>query len=140
MGRSKRRAFGRRLRATMRRILGSFGELLYAAMRVVIAVLYFSHGVQKIFGAFGGRSVPLASQLGAAGLIEIVLGVLIAIGLMTSWAAFVAAGEMAVAYFIAHAPNGRWPIQNGGELAVAFCFVFLYIAARGGGTFSVDRR
>ena len=116
----------------MRRVLSRFSELLYAAMRVVLAFLYLSHGLQKLFGAFGGHPVPLASLFGVAGLLETVLGALIAIGLMTSWAAFIASGEMAAAYFIAHAPRGRLPIENGGELAVALCFAFLFIASRGG--------
>ena len=102
--------------------------------------MYLSHGLQKLFGAFGGHPVPLASLFGVAGLLETVLGALIAIGLMTSWAAFIASGEMAAAYFIAHAPRGRLPIENGGELAVALCFAFLFIASRGGGKFSIDRR
>ena len=74
-----------------------------------------------------------------AGTLEIVCGILIAIGLFTSWAAFIASGEMAVAYFIAHVPRGSWmPIINGGEITVALCFGFLYIAMRGGGQYSVD--
>jgi putative oxidoreductase len=122
----------------MRPLLNRYADLLYAAMRVVLAFLYVSHGVQKLFGAFGGHVVPVASIFGVAGILETVLGTLIAIGLMTSWAAFIASGEMAVAYFMAHAPRGRWPIGNGGELAVALCFAFLYIAAHGGGRFSID--
>ena len=82
--------------------------------------------------------MPLASLLGVAGLLETILGALIVVGLMTSWAAFIASGEMAVAYFMAQAPRAPWPIQNGGELAVALCFAFLYIAAHGGGRFSAD--
>ena len=122
----------------MRRVLGRYTELLYAAMRVVLAFLYLCHGLQKLFGAFGGHRMPLASLLGVAGLLETILGALIVVGLMTSWAAFIASGEMAVAYFMAHAPRAPWPIQNGGELAVALCFAFLYIAAHGGGRFSAD--
>jgi len=119
-------------------VLGRYTELLYAAMRVVLAFLYLCHGLQKLFGAFGGHRMPLASLLGVAGLLETILGALIVVGLMTSWAAFIASGEMAVAYFMAHAPRAPWPIQNGGELAVALCFAFLYIAAHGGGRFSAD--
>ena len=107
-------------------------------MRVVLAFLYFCHGAQKLFGLFGGHQVPLASLLGVAAVLETVLGVLIAIGFVTSWAAFIAAGEMAAAYFRAHAPRGGLPVQNGGDLAVALCFAFLYIAAHGGGRFSLD--
>jgi putative oxidoreductase len=77
-------------------------------------------------------------MFGAAGFIELVGGVLIAVGLFTSPVAFIASGEMAFAYFIAHQPKGTWPIQNAGELAVLYCFVFLYIATRGGGLASID--
>ena len=83
--------------------------------------------------------MPLASQMGAAGVIEFVGGILIAIGLLTSVAALIASGEMAVAYFQAHAPRGTWPIQNGGELAVLYGFLFLYIATRGAGAWGLDR-
>ena len=122
----------------MRPVLNRYSELLYAAMRVVLAFLYLSHGLQKLLGAFGGRVVPLASLFGVAGVIETILGTLVGVGLLTTWAAFFASGEMAAAYFIAHARRAPFPIQNGGELAVALCFAFLYIAAHGGGRFSVD--
>ena len=78
------------------------------------------------------------SLMGAAGIIEVVGGTLIAIGLFTSPVAFIASGEMAFAYFMAHAPRGFWPIMNGGELAVLYCFLFLYFAAVGSGRWSVD--
>jgi putative oxidoreductase len=120
--------------------LGRFQELGYGVMRIVIAFLYACHGLQKLVGAFGGHQVSLGSLFGAAAVIETVFGALILVGFLTSWAAFIASGEMAVAYFRAHAPRGGLPIQNGGELAVAFCFVFLYIAMRGGGRWSVDGR
>jgi putative oxidoreductase len=122
----------------MKPILGSFSGPVYAAMRIVVAFLYFCHGLQKLTGAFGGHQVPLVSLLGIASVIEIVLGALIFIGWYTSAAAFVASGEMAVAYFHTHFPRGGLPIQNEGELAVAFCFVFLFIATRGAGPLSVD--
>ncbi len=82
--------------------------------------------------------MPLASLMGFAGIVELVGGLLIAIGLFTSWAAFIASGQMAFAYFMAHAPKGTYPIENQGELAMLFCFVFLYIAAKGAGIWSVD--
>jgi putative oxidoreductase len=113
------------------------GSFAYVLMRVVVGLLFACHGAQKMLGLFGGHRVPLVSQIGAAGAIELVCGVLIAIGLFTTLAAFIASGEMAVAYFQAHAPRGFWPIQNQGELAVLYCFVFLYIAARGTGRFGV---
>jgi putative oxidoreductase len=123
---------------TMDRYLGRYSEVLYTALRVVAGLMFAVHGAQKLLGALGGQKVPLASLFGLAGLIELVGGLLIAIGLFTSWAAFIAAGEMAVAYFMVHFPQGFWPIQNKGELAVLYCFVFLYMASRGGGRYSVD--
>lgn len=122
----------------MQRFLAPLSGPAFAAMRIVLAFLYLTHGFQKLFGMFGGHTVPLASSLGAAGMIEAILGPLIVVGLFTSVAAFIASGEMAFAYFIAHAPRGLWPAQNGGELPVALCFAFLYIAAHGGGRFSLD--
>jgi putative oxidoreductase len=88
---------------------------------------------------FGGREVEWMSRLGAASVIEIGAGTLIAIGLFTVPAAVLAAGEMAFAYYLAHFPNGRWPIENGGEPAVLYCAIFLFVAARGPGPVSVDR-
>lgn len=124
----------------MKPILGRFTTPVYFLLRVVAGILFAFHGAQKLFGMFGGTQVPMLSQSWFAGVIELVGGILIAIGLLTSLAAFIASGEMAVAYFMVHAPRGTWPIQNGGELAALYCFVFLYIAARGGGPWSVDRR
>jgi putative oxidoreductase len=122
----------------IQRVLSRSSELIYAAMRIVLALIYMAHGLQKLFGAFGGHVVPPTSLFGVAGIIETVFGALVAIGFATSWAAFIASGEMASAYFIAHARRAPWPIQNGGELAVVLCFAFLYIAAHGGGRFSLD--
>jgi len=102
----------------------------YQAMRIVAGFLFFCHGLQK-FGLLGGRQVPLMSQFGAAGIIEVVGGLLIAIGVAVTPVAFICSGEMAVAYFQAHFPRGILPAQNGGELAALFCFVFLYISMRG---------
>ncbi|MBI3492547.1 MAG: DoxX family protein [Acidobacteria bacterium] len=120
------------------KFLRSFDEASYTAMRVMLAFLYTCHGLQKVFGLMGGHAFPLTSQLGVAGLLETILGLLIGGGALTSWAAFVASGEMAFAYFIGHSPHGFWPAANGGDIAVALCFAFLYIAARGGGAYSVD--
>jgi putative oxidoreductase len=124
----------------MQRVVNRPGELIFAAMRIVLALIYMAHGLQKLFGLFGGHVVPIGSIFGVAGIFETVLGALIAIGFMTPWAAFIASGEMAAAYFIAHARRAPLPIQNGGELAVVLCFAFLYIAVHGGGRFSVDAR
>ncbi|MSO55539.1 MAG: DoxX family protein [Acidobacteria bacterium] len=122
----------------MERWLGRYSEPLYAVMRVVVGLLFACHGAQKLFGVLGGRSQLDNPMLLAAGIIEFVGGGLVAVGLLTGYAAFVASGEMAVAYFTAHAPGGFWPVANGGELAVLYCFVFLYVASRGSGPLSVD--
>ncbi|MQA31555.1 MAG: DoxX family protein [Luteitalea sp.] len=97
-----------------------------------------AHGIQKVFGLMGGNQVDLMSRSGVAGVIELIGGALIALGLLTSPVAFLASGEMAFAYFLSHFPRGGWPIQNGGELSALYCFLFLYIAARGSGRLSVD--
>jgi putative oxidoreductase len=115
-----------------------FSPAAYAALRMVAGFLFMCHGLQKMFGVLGGNQVELMSQMGAAGVIELVGGSLIAVGLFTSPAAFIASGEMAAAYFLAHLPRGPWPIQNQGELSVLYCFLFLYITTRGGGFASVD--
>jgi putative oxidoreductase len=124
----------------MRAPLGRVVEPLYALMRIVIGGLFAMHGAQKLFGAFGGQVQPLASLAGVAGIVELVCGVLVMIGLFTGFAAFIASGEMAAAYFLRHAGQGGfWPIQNRGELAVLYCFVFFFISAKGSGMLSVDR-
>lgn len=115
-----------------------FAPEVYSIFRVVFGFLFLFHGLQKMFGMFGGRVVPLPSLLGAAGIIEVVAGLLIMIGLFTRPIAFIASGEMAVAYVSSHFPRALWPIENGGEPAVLFCFAFLYIAAKGGGPWSLD--
>ena len=123
----------------MERILGKYSSQLYALLRIVAGLLFAMHGSQKLFGWPGENPpVELASIMGVAGIIEFVGGLLIALGLFTSIAAFIASGQMAVAYFMAHAPKGSLPILNQGELAVLFCFVFLYMAAQGSGIWSVD--
>jgi putative oxidoreductase len=124
-------------------VLGRYSEQVFTVTRIVFGVLFACHGAQKLFGVLGGvggagKTVPLASLFGLAGTIEFFGGVLIAIGFMASYAAFIAAGEMAVAYFMVHARRAPWPIQNLGEPAVLYCFAFLYIAARGAGRWSVD--
>jgi putative oxidoreductase len=122
----------------MERYLGRYSEAIYCLMRLMVGLAFAQHGAQKLFGLLGGTKVPLASMPGAAGIIEFFGGLLIAIGLFAGWAAFIASGEMAVAYFMVHAGGGFWPIINKGELAVVYCFVFLYIASRGSGRYSVE--
>src|ERR671914_1867978 len=121
----------------MDRLLGTYTPYLYALMRIVLGVLFACHGAQKLFGVLGGTTGDLFSLRGLAGIIEFVGGLLITVGFLTSYAAFIASGEMAVAYFMAHVPRGFWPIQNGGELAVMYCLVFLYIASRGVGAWGI---
>jgi putative oxidoreductase len=121
----------------MDRWLGRLSELFYATLRLFAGAMFACHGAQKLFGALGGHKVAGNTLMTTAGVIELVAGVLVALGLAASWAAFVAAGEMAYAYFTVHGPHGFWPIQNGGELAVLYCFVFLYVAAHGSGKIAV---
>lgn len=121
----------------MRRILGRQTDTIYGLFRIVAGFLFMCHGLQKMFGVLGGQVQPAGSLAWVAGVIELTCGFLIMIGLLTSWAAFLASGTMAVAYFMAHQPQGTLPIQNQGELAVLYAFVFLYIAARGAGSLSV---
>jgi putative oxidoreductase len=124
-------------------------ELLYTVwtprilgiMRMIIGFLYLQHGTAKLLGfphiaMFDG--VTLFSMMGFAGVLELIGGLLILVGLFTRPTAFVLSGEMAVAYFMAHAPHGFLPILNQGELAVLYCFTFLYLAVAGAGAFSID--
>jgi putative oxidoreductase len=116
-----------------------FAEPTFALLRFAAGLLFAGHGAQKLFGALGGRQVSeIASLQGAAGVIELVAGLLIAFGLFASWAALIASGEMVVAYFMAHAPKGGSPIENGGELALLYAVVFLFVAAHGAGAYSLD--
>jgi putative oxidoreductase len=109
-------------------------------LRIVAGLLFAQHGAQKLFGALGGHQVgSLLSLTGLAGVLELVGGLLVAFGLFTRPVAFILSGEMAVAYFMQHAPQGFWPIMNKGELAALYCFLFLYLAAHGSGAYSLDR-
>lgn len=119
--------------------LDRLAPYVYPLFRIVFGAMFVCHGLQK-FGFFHGHAVAMFSRYGAAAVIETVCGTLIAAGFLTSLAAFIASGEMAFAYFLSHYPRGIWPIQNQGEAAVLYCFAFLYMAARGAGGFSVDRR
>ena len=112
----------------------------HSLLRIVSGLLFIHPGAMKILGWFGGMpaGVELTPLLVAAGWIELVCGTLILLGLLTRPAAFLASGEMAFAYFIGHFPHGFWPIQNHGEPAVLFCFIFLFFAANGAGPLSVD--
>jgi putative oxidoreductase len=120
--------------------LRPFSEHIYSAARIVVGFLFWQHGAQKLFAMFGQEeAVELFSRAGLAGIIEFVGGGLIMLGLFTPWVAFIASGEMAFAYFLSHYPRGLSPIENSGERAVMYCFVFLYVASRGAGPWSLDR-
>ena len=114
-----------------------FVEISYLLLRLFAGVMYACHGAQKLFGAFGGQAGG-PPMMKFAGVIEFAGGLLMAVGLLTSVAAFLSSGQMAVAYFMAHAPQGFFPIVNKGELAVVYAFLFLFICARGGGPYSLD--
>lgn len=122
----------------MERFLGRFSPQLYALLRIVAGVMFAMHGTQKLFGWPGGNEPVGAAMMRVAGAIELTAGIMIAIGLLTGIAAFIASGQMAAAYFMAHAPNGIWPLLNQGELAALYCFLFLFIAAHGAGIWSID--
>ncbi|CAN5273672.1 DoxX family protein [soil metagenome] len=128
----------------MEGFLGRYSEYLYALLRIVSGFLFMWHGVQKLLGypprpAAAGPAEGITTQMAIAGAIELIGGILIMVGLFTAIAAFLSSGLMAVAYFIAHFSTDAFlPIVNGGELAVLYCFVFLYIAARGSGMWSID--
>ena len=110
-------------------------------LRIVTALLFMEHGLMKLFqfpAPQPGAPDPLPMMLMAAALIEVVGGGLIALGLFTRIAAFVCSGQMAAAYFMAHAPQGFWPALNGGEAAILFCFIFLYLVFAGPGIWSLD--
>jgi putative oxidoreductase len=117
-------------------------QITYFLLRVVAGLLFLQVGGMKLFGWFGGMpgggTVKLLSQIGIGGILEFFGGILIMLGLFTRPVAFILSGEMAVAYFQFHQPNGVWPIQNHGEPAVLFCFIYLYMAARGAGGWSLD--
>ena len=120
--------------------LKGISEVVFSIARSVVGFSFFLHGVEKMFGVLSrDEPVELLSQAGAAGVIELVAGGLIMVGLYTPWAAFLASGEMAFAYFLSHQPRGLWPIENGGERAVLYCFIFLYFMTRGSGPISLDR-
>ena len=121
----------------MKRILGRYEEIFFTLLRIVVGFTFSCHGAQKLFGVLGGTKADQPFMM-LAGVIEFGGGVLILIGFMTGIAAFLASGEMAVAYFKMHAPHSFYPIVNHGELAVVYCFLFLYIAAHGAGRWSID--
>jgi putative oxidoreductase len=121
------------------RFLNRYSEQIFFVLRLVAGLMFTIHGAQKLFGAFGGQVMTGVPLMLAAGIIEFAGGLMIALGLFGDVAAFIASGEMAVGYFMAHAKDGWNPIANHGETAVLYCFLFLYVAARGTGPYSLDR-
>jgi putative oxidoreductase len=120
-------------------VSAKWGEITLNLLRIMAGFLFLQHGAQKLFGAFGGEAVAnMVSLRGLAGVLEFFGGLMILFGVFTRPVAFVLSGLMAVAYFMAHGPTPFWPIENRGELAALYCFVFLFLWAHGGGSFSVD--
>jgi len=107
-------------------------------LRMVMGFLFMPHGAQKLFGAFGDEPAELLSLRGVAGVLEVFGGLMILVGWYTRPVAFILSGQMAVAYWLRHAPDGFWPILNGGELAAFYCFAYLFLSTAGGGDWSVD--
>jgi len=123
----------------MTSFISNYSRHCYALMRIVAGFLFLWHGSQKLFDFPAGMPADVPAFITyVAGPIELVGGILIMIGLFTHWAAFICSGQMAFAYWMAHGTKALLPLQNNGELAVLYCFVFLFIAARGGGIWSVD--
>jgi putative oxidoreductase len=117
----------------------SWAPAILGITRILSGAMFVGYGAQKLLGAFGGLPPGVGGfQVNTAGVIELVGGALIMIGLFTRTAAFIASGLMAFAYFIGHAGNGFWPHANGGEIAILYCWLFLYIAAQGPGWFAID--
>jgi putative oxidoreductase len=118
-----------------------WSEYALSLLRIVAAALFVCHGLQKLFGVpvAAGPQPHFGSLLWIAGVLESIGGVCILLGLFTRPIAFVLCGEMAIAYFHTHAPRAFWPIKNGGELAILFCFLFLYLCFAGAGRLSADR-
>jgi len=127
----------------MAELIGRFSAQTFAILRIIAGLMFALHGTQILLGyppmpKGMMMSGPLPPVMMVAGGLELICGFLIAIGFFTGIAAFIASGEMAVAYFTAHAPHGFWPVQNQGELAVLYCFLWLFVAAHGAGIWSVD--
>ncbi len=120
-------------------IAAKYEKAAHGMMRIVVGFLFMTHGGQKLFAWFGAdQSAELMSRFGVAGVLEFFGGLMIALGLFTRPVAIILSGQMAVAYFWMHLPRGFWPWANGGELATIYSFMFLFLAAAGAGSFSVD--
>jgi putative oxidoreductase len=121
--------------------LSKYSGQILGLLRIIVGLLFLEHGLMKIVG-FPAPMGPghLPPMIMAAGIIELVGGALIVLGLFSRIAAFICSGEMAAAYFMAHFPRGIYPAQNGGDAAILFCFIFLYLAAAGPGGFAVNKK
>jgi putative oxidoreductase len=126
--------------------LNRYASQILGITRIVIGLLFLEHGTNKVFhfpapagGAIHAFNL-MAFPVGPAGVIELVAGALIVLGLFSRWAAFIASGEMAFAYFLAHFPRSPFPLVNGGGEAICFCFIFLYLAAAGPGAFAINKK
>jgi putative oxidoreductase len=132
---------GKSILSSLESRLTAYRPQALAILRIITALLFMAHGTGKLLGfPDTGMSPPLFSLFGFAGVLELVGGILLIIGLFTRPVAFILAGEMAVAYFMAHAPQSFFPILNNGESAILFCFVFLYLVVAGAGAWSLDNR
>ncbi|HEV7960340.1 MAG TPA: DoxX family protein [Rhizomicrobium sp.] len=126
--------------------LNKYSSQLQGIMRIVFGLLFLEHGTAKMFnfpmagGATAHAYNLMAFPVGPAGVIEVVGGALIVLGLFSRYAAFIASGEMAIAYFLAHFPRSPFPLLNGGGEAVCFCFAFLFLAAAGPGSFAINQK
>jgi putative oxidoreductase len=124
--------------------LEKWSPYFLSVLRIVAAILFFEHGLQKLFGIparpDGGGGPEIFSLIGAAGVLELVGGAMLVLGLFTRQVAFILAGEMAFAYWMAHAPKSLIPLLNGGDAAILYCFVFLYLVFAGPGPWSIDAK
>jgi putative oxidoreductase len=120
--------------------LSAYAPQALAVLRIITALLFIEHGTQKLLGFPVAFPFPVEGLLFVAGILELVGGVLILVGFQTRPVAFILCGFMAVAYWMGHAPQGFWPIQNGGEGAILFCFIFGYLVFAGPGAWSIDKR
>ncbi len=126
----------------LKSFVAKWSPVVQSIMRIVIGLLFLEHGAQKLFGlpvAMEGFTLSLFSLVGLSAILEFFGGLLVFLGLFTRPVAFILSGEMAVAYFMVHAPKSFWPVVNQGELAIVYCFVFLFFAFNGGGQLSLDR-
>ncbi len=123
---------------SIEQFLSRHSQKVFSIIRLAFGFLFFSHGAQKLFGAFGGHGTMGSSEMLLAGIIEVSCGIAIAIGFRARYAAIITACEMLFAYLTVHFPRGAWPIENGGELAVLYFLFFLFTIANGSGSWSVD--